>query len=210
MNEDAVELAPESYVAHVALNVLALGIQLTTDLEHAVGKIHQRHLEALLEIRGVVAAAAAELEQCAQRTLARVLELPLINRRFFRVIDRSGENRPRRSELRVELRLARSLSGIHLLLDVAQDIVDVPHSESNVLHRQTLIVSVHALLSFRLLGLERIDGVSDDAQLAIRRTVGRARLHRRSHERVRLALLRSTLDSLEQIGVDGTLERRLQ
>ena len=65
MDEDGVERAPEPHRAHVALHVLALGVQRAGDVEHLVGEIDERQREARLEVHGVVAAAAAELEHLA-------------------------------------------------------------------------------------------------------------------------------------------------
>jgi len=62
MDEDAVELPTEPHGSHVALDVLALWVERPADVEHARRQVDQHHLESVLEIRGVTAAAAAQLE----------------------------------------------------------------------------------------------------------------------------------------------------
>ena len=67
MDEDPVELAPQPEGPHVALDVLALGVELTAHGEHAWGRVDEGQAAELgFEVRGVVAAAAHELEQGAR------------------------------------------------------------------------------------------------------------------------------------------------
>src|SRR5713101_2688662 len=55
MNEHHVEGAAESQCANVALNVLALWVELPTYREHLGRKIHQGHREMRLEVERAVA-----------------------------------------------------------------------------------------------------------------------------------------------------------
>jgi hypothetical protein len=67
VDEDRVELSSEPHVPHVAVDVLAFRVQCAADGPHPLRWFHEHHLEAGLEMRGVVAAAAAELEDRARR-----------------------------------------------------------------------------------------------------------------------------------------------
>lgn len=62
MDEDRVEHATETDAAHVADNVLALRIQACAHLEHVRRAIYEREAEVRLQMGGVVAAPAAQLE----------------------------------------------------------------------------------------------------------------------------------------------------
>ena len=74
MREHCVELASEPERPHVALDVLALGIQRAAELEHLLRDVGQRELEAALQMRGVVPAAGAELEHRRNVTVGHGLE----------------------------------------------------------------------------------------------------------------------------------------
>jgi hypothetical protein len=63
MDEDDVERPAEAQRAHVPLEVLALGIERSREREHVWRHVAQRALEARLQMRRVVAAARAQLEQ---------------------------------------------------------------------------------------------------------------------------------------------------
>ena len=63
MDEHDVELPAESEGPHVTLEVLALGVQRSTQREHVGREIGERAREALLQVGGVVPPARAELEE---------------------------------------------------------------------------------------------------------------------------------------------------
>jgi hypothetical protein len=92
----------EPSASHVYPKVGALGIQGEAHLEHFGRQLDERHLEELLEMGGVVAAAATELQhrlRVARRTQERRIE-----RCLFRVGAGWRHQRPPRGELGIELR----------------------------------------------------------------------------------------------------------
>ena len=63
VHEHGIEGAPEPQRPHVALDVLAFGVQRLAQREHLRREIGQRARELRLEVRRVVAAARAQLEE---------------------------------------------------------------------------------------------------------------------------------------------------
>ncbi len=63
MNEHRIKLATEPYVAHVSLDVLALGIEFPAQGQHSLRPIDQGHFEMGFEVRSVVTAAAPQFQQ---------------------------------------------------------------------------------------------------------------------------------------------------
>jgi hypothetical protein len=94
MDEDRVELPRESHRAHVAFDMLAFRIQRAADRSHAGGRLHEDHLEPVLQMRGVVAAAAAELQHGAERPLGGGGKRLSVEFRFLLIIGRRREQRP--------------------------------------------------------------------------------------------------------------------
>ena len=90
VDEDGVERPPEAQRAHVAEHVLALGIQLPAQRQHLRGEVGQRAREASLQVRGVVAAARAQLEQ-RLRLRQGLEDQPLVTGCLDRVVLGGGE-----------------------------------------------------------------------------------------------------------------------
>ena len=106
VHHDRVERAAEPHRAHVAHDVLALGVERPRDLEHLLRQVDEREREALLEVPGVVPAPAAELEQVVRvGRQERPQELGLLG-----VVLRRRDQRPPRREVGVE---AVARAGIH-------------------------------------------------------------------------------------------------
>jgi hypothetical protein len=93
MGEHRVELPSQPQRAHVALDVLAVGIQLPADLEHRRRHVGQRHGEVALEVRGVVASAAAQLEHPLQPPGGAVAQEAAVDLRLLDVVLGRGEER---------------------------------------------------------------------------------------------------------------------
>jgi hypothetical protein len=113
VNEDAVEQARQADRAHVAFDVLALRVERAAHLQHAGRPIDQHHREPRFQVRGVVAAAAAQLEQRARRAVARRDQLLLVEARFLDVVGRIRQQRPPRRELVIEPRLGAVARSAH-------------------------------------------------------------------------------------------------
>src|SRR5260370_24455615 len=94
MNEHHVEGAAESERANVALDVLALWVELPTHREHLRRKIHQGHREMRLEVERAVASARTKLEHSAGCRLGRLAEDPHDVSRFSPALPRITEDRP--------------------------------------------------------------------------------------------------------------------
>ena len=62
VDHDRVERPPEPHGAHVALDMLGLGIEGAADLEHVRREVDQRHPGVLLQVRGIVAAARPQFQ----------------------------------------------------------------------------------------------------------------------------------------------------
>jgi hypothetical protein len=102
VDEHRIEAAAEPRLAHVALHVLALGVEAAGDLEHLVRAVEERELEIALEVRGVVAPTAAELEQRA-RLRGRLLPDEAEDERGLRgVVGRVGQQVEPGCELSVQ------------------------------------------------------------------------------------------------------------
>lgn len=67
VQEHGVEAPAEAHGAHVALLVLAAGVAPPRQVEHRFREVHQRQVEPGGEMRRVVPAAAAQLEDLAHR-----------------------------------------------------------------------------------------------------------------------------------------------
>ena len=65
MDEHGVERAPQPERAHVVLDVLALRVEGPAQLEHLAEMSVSVHVETRLQVRGVVPASGAELEERA-------------------------------------------------------------------------------------------------------------------------------------------------
>jgi len=76
VGEHHVEHPPEAERPHVADEMLALRVQRPAEGEHLGRQVGQRALEAGLQVRGVVAAARAELEERARLTLDDLVDDP--------------------------------------------------------------------------------------------------------------------------------------
>src|SRR5256885_12338335 len=83
------------------------------------------------------------------------------------------------------------------------------HAETDILHGKPFVVAMYAALSVRALDLEWIEAVRHDAKLAVGRPIGRAGEHGRGDECTGIAITRGTLDCMEELRLDWTLERRL-
>jgi hypothetical protein len=103
VHEHAVELATQPYRPHVALDVLALRVEGPAHGQHARHAVDERHREVRPQVRRVVAAAAAELEQRPRRRLAGIVQLTAVERGLFGVLGRRREERPPGGQLVVEL-----------------------------------------------------------------------------------------------------------
>ena len=101
VHEDGVERAPEPERPHVAEDVLAAGVERAAQREHLRREVGERAREALPQVRGVVAAARAELEQ--RHGLGQLLEdrVP-VARRLDRVVRRAPSGGGTRGEVAVE------------------------------------------------------------------------------------------------------------
>jgi hypothetical protein len=88
VHEDAVELAAEPHVAHVGFDVLGFEVQGAAHRQHAARKFDQGHREARLEVRGIAAPAAAQLEERGRRTPARLEQQALVEGRLIGVLER--------------------------------------------------------------------------------------------------------------------------
>ena len=77
LQEDSVEHPVESNCSHVALNVKALWVGGAADFQHPRGEVDQGQVESPLQIEGVAAAPASQLEDAirtaVQREEARIL-----------------------------------------------------------------------------------------------------------------------------------------
>ena len=103
MNKDRIEGAPEIHRAHVALAMLAFGIQRVADGEHLRRQIDQRHFEFRFEIERIVTAARSKLENRARRRVARLSQHSRKERRLVRIVFGRREERPPFGELVVQL-----------------------------------------------------------------------------------------------------------
>ena len=90
VDEHGVERPSEPERPHVAEDVLAVGVQLAREGQHLRRDVGQGAREVLLEVRRVVAAARAELEQraCVRHLLEDERAIPL---RLDRVVRRRGQ-----------------------------------------------------------------------------------------------------------------------
>ena len=104
VHEDAVELPPEADATHVALDVLALRVEVPAHPEHVGRAVDERQVEARLEVGGVVAAAAPELEQRLCRPLTVLQQGALVEGRLLGVLGRGRQQRPPVGQLAIELR----------------------------------------------------------------------------------------------------------
>jgi hypothetical protein len=102
VDEDGVEGPPQSDRAHVALGVLALRVQPPADGQHRRGEVDQRHPQVPLQVRGVVAAAAAELEDLLERAVDGLAHQPQVGRGLRGVLLGGREQRPPVGELVVK------------------------------------------------------------------------------------------------------------
>src|SRR6185436_5628129 len=93
------ELTIEPDGAHVALDMLAFGIQCAAERQHAGGRLDEHHLEARLQVRRVVAATAAQLQDRTRRMCARGRKSLRVKAGLLLVLGRRGEQRPPRRQL---------------------------------------------------------------------------------------------------------------
>ena len=84
MDEHDVEGALEPERPHVALEVLALGVERSAQREHLRREIREGAREPRLEVRRVVAASRPELEQCPRLAVTDVVDDSRDERRFVR------------------------------------------------------------------------------------------------------------------------------
>jgi hypothetical protein len=103
VDEDGVERPAEANRAHVALDVLALGVEAAADGEHLRRPVDEREPEGALEVRRVVPAAAAELEDVLDRPGAGVDQEAAVLLRLRCVVLGGGQQRPPFGELSIEL-----------------------------------------------------------------------------------------------------------
>ena len=97
MDEHDVEGAAEPERSHVSLEVLALGIERAAQREHVGREVGERADESRLQVRRVVAAARAELEERLGRAVHRLVDDPGHERRLVPVVGRvRQEVEPRR------------------------------------------------------------------------------------------------------------------
>ena len=102
MDEHRVEAPPEPDRTHVALEVLALGVQAAADLEHGGGQVDERELEPGLHVRGVVPAARAELEHLGDLAPGVVLDHLSVLGGLLGVVLRRREQRPPLGQVAVQ------------------------------------------------------------------------------------------------------------
>lgn len=104
VDEDGVEHAPQAHRAHIALEVLAIGIDRAARRQHPFGHIDQRHREVGLHVECVVAAAAAELDERLRRRCDRTVKDIAEAGGFVRIVFLGREDRPPMCKLAVQFR----------------------------------------------------------------------------------------------------------
>lgn len=107
VDQHRVEVAPQSQRAHVALDVLGLGVQRPALRQHVLRDVGERHTPALLQVAGVVTAAATEFQHGFDRPLRQRLQSLDVARSFFGVVGRRRHQVPPPGQLRVELQPRR-------------------------------------------------------------------------------------------------------
>jgi len=91
VNENRIEKPPEPQVSHVAGKMLALGIERAAEVEHSFRQIYQCRLKMRFEVRRVVAASGAKLEQRARWRRTRLDQELASEFRLFGIVRRGRE-----------------------------------------------------------------------------------------------------------------------
>ena len=102
MHEYGVEDAAQPHRAHVASQMLTLRIDRSAHLQHLRRQVDQRHLEVGPEMRCVVPAPGAQLEQRARRRRGGRQQVLAVDSGFLGVLARRGEQVEPGSELAVQ------------------------------------------------------------------------------------------------------------
>jgi hypothetical protein len=102
VHEHRVERPTEPDGAHVALDVLTFGIEPTAHRQHRRRSVDERQSERALEVRGVVAAAASQLEDVPHARVARPDQDPSVLLGLGGVVLGGRQQRPPVGELSVE------------------------------------------------------------------------------------------------------------
>jgi hypothetical protein len=102
VHEHRVERPPQPNRTHVALEVLALGVEPAAHVEHLRRAVDKRELERRLHVGRVVAAARTELDDRPRLTVRRLEDQARVLGRLFGVVVRCREQRPPVGELPIE------------------------------------------------------------------------------------------------------------
>ena len=104
VHEHRVERPPQPHRTHVALDVLALGVEPSAHRQHLRRAVDEREPEVGLQVRGVVAAARTELQDLARLAPGALDEQPAVVLGLLGVLLGRREQRPPLGELAVEPR----------------------------------------------------------------------------------------------------------
>ena len=101
VDEDRIELPAQPHCAHIALQVFTFRVERLADRQHIRREVDQGHAEMRLEVRRVVPATAAQLQQRRRRAFAGIKEDFAVFLCLLDVISRRGEEGPPGSQVGV-------------------------------------------------------------------------------------------------------------